>query len=763
MSNAGGNKMKPGAISGVVLAQRTRGVYTAEFDPQFGVEDIAAWGQGAVSTVQNVVQGVVSTGQNISSGVVSGVVQAASQMPVANVYVNRTPSAVQAGVRISNVPAVPKITVPTFAIPKFDLPKFDLPKITFSTPDFTKLFSVAGPATKVILPGMGNIGGAAMGFATNLFPTIGVTAKVTSGATPAPDFVGGLFTSGSDFLKGLPGLGAVRDASQLAKSAVTYAGLLNPFTAPISIASLTADYVTKNVLGGFGANGNTGVITKPVTPVTSTFDSRMAAVPQPINPDSIPGCTLGGICNPKRNTYGEDHSLAECTIHQGQYTGFVKRYKYNETFPTECLAAGEKKFYVPLGNYKQQEVIGVPTYEDNGRITWTDADTGQIIYDANQELLASGAMSIDKPNTSLVYQVWSNEAPVGVAGKDYSRTNADRFNITGFRDTNSKELEKQVNNLNKTPPAADSYLKVGFSRLGAEAYGGKVLPIDGRKLDKSWVDRSAATENIVETYTDLGQAALGAKVAPGMVTGSNLKAAAGFPAATVECGFWDIGCKVGKFLAPVQTAKVTIPGEITGAVGFAGNTALVFTEGVLGGLPSLADAAYDTTTGGIEKLRGLKKGTLTRLGSRAAFDKVFETSLKGTTGLTLDKNAYVKALGLEYKEGESWLTGAERMTTEFGQDVLTDPTSFWGGVGVARFILAAPAIGEDVGGFITGAQPEDVKYTYMLNNGEFTQVENPSTTESTVVIRATIPTDNPALVGKIAYTTEVLPVGARVE
>jgi len=768
MSNAGGSQVKPGVITGIVMERYERGVYTAEFDPQF---DLWGMATGAISQAQKITSGVISQvqsggaglvtqAQNIATGALQQVQQTVNKGN--NVYLGSTPA--RAAV------VMPTISIPKFEMPKFEMPKFDLPKISlpaFSAPKIT-LSEIFGPSLSVAGAAMGAFTKTAAAVISPISPM--KTIDLLSVAAPSPkptdlwgtvqcgvfgcdgkegvlSQIGRVATSsegplfklgGTDFMKGLPSLSDVQKGTQ--DLATTFA-FINPITAPAAIAITTANYV-KNLFTPAPA------VTKADVPVPSTFESRLAAVPKPEIPGAIVGCTANNVCDPNRNQYGEDHSLAECTIKRGDYVGYKKRYKYTETFPDDCLLSDEVKFYVPLGNYQQQEVHGIPVYTDKGRIEFYDPITGELIYDANEELLASGAMSVNKPLTSLVTQVWSNEAPVGVAGVDYNVERAKRFAITGFRDANSATLEKQVSNLNKIK---GDYTDVSFSRLGAELYNGKVLPIDGRVLDPSLVTEETdygkkngynfPVNNINKVYGDLGQPERGARVAPGMVAASNLKAASAFPGAVTngivpgECGFWDIGCKVGNWLSPAAPTA-----------GFVTNTALVITEGILGGLPSLADAAYDTTTGGIEWLRGLDEGTLKRLGSRKAFDTLFEK----TAGVTIDKNSYVKALGLEYTEGESFQTGAARVAVSFGQDVMYDPTAWVvPGVMQARFVLAAPEIGKSISDFATGAASTQSETSYMFS---------PST-EETVVVPAVLKTSDPLKVGT-TFTSETLPPGA---
>jgi hypothetical protein len=133
----------------------------------------------------------------------------------------------------------------------------------------------------------------------------------------------------------------------------------------------------------------------------------------------------------------------------------------------------------------------------------------------------------------LVYQAWSNEPSVGAAGKDYDTKQSNRFAITEFRDASSEDLESQVDVLNKTE--GGDYALVNYSRLGAELYGGKVLPLDGRVLDPKFVTEETnygkklgldfPVNNVQKLYGDLGQATFGKTIAPKIVSTINAKGA----------------------------------------------------------------------------------------------------------------------------------------------------------------------------------------------------------------------------------------------
>lgn len=760
MSNVGGNKARTGVVTGVIVAQAKVGNETAEFEPEGFFEDAV----GFVSGAQRVVTGAVSGVQQAASGAISNaisggqnavqqVVRTVQNAPGANTYLGTTP--VRPAVTVPSI-SIPKIEIPklpTIPIPTFSMPKVDIPTAKIVIPDVGKSLFDVGSAVGA------TIAGTAAGAASLLksfqvpavqVPQVDVFKAATDVFTNVTAPVTFASKIGGDLLKGLPDLSNVQKATQSLESAVKLIGMVSPITAPLVIAGSITDYAKDLLTVKPAGSVTSGATLGSGDAIGSTFDSRMALnkAQQAQRTGVINGCTVDKVCDPDRETYGEDHSLAECTIRRGTDVGFIKRYANTDSYPDACLYPYEVKFYVPLGNYKQQEMHGIPDYHANGRIEFIDPVDGEIIFDANQELLASGAMSISKPETSLVYQVWSPEPAVGVAGKDYNLANANRFNITEFRDADSAELEKQVNNLNKQAPAADSYLSVAFSRLGAEAYNGKVLPLDGRKLDPSFTEVVPAELNIEEIYTDLGQQEMGAKVAPGMVTASNLKADAGVKGLVTgsveseDCGFWDIGCKIGKIVSPtVKTAAKSS--------GVAGQVTLLAAEGVIGGIPSLADLAYNVTTGALEKVRGLDEGTLVRADSRAAWDTMFGKATMSTLGVDVDEKAITNALGLKYTEGESFETGATRSAVGLAEDALYDPASwFVPGVMEASLLLSAPEIGKGIGAAVSGVPAKETKYQYMFNKAGTTPVTGVETGETTRVIERTVYTTNPVLIGR---------------
>jgi len=607
--------------------------------------------------------------------------------------------------------------------------------------------------------------------------------------------------TGSDFLKTLPDLGNVQKATQSLVTSVATLGAINPITAPIAITAGLGGYI-KNILSPQTENITSPTV-EPEIKDTGILQ-RQAALPVP---GEIPAGGLPeGVYDPYRNQYGEDHSLAECTIKTGDYVGFVKRYKYTESYPNACLAADEVKFYTPLGNYKQQEIVGVPEVEADGRITIKDRLTGMVIEDVNQELITSGAFSVGKPKTSLVYQVWATTPATPVGGAtDYDHKQANRFNIEEFRDEYSDELESEVDKMNKTKGA--DYTSVNFSRLGAELYGGKVLPIDGRVLNPSLFTQETdygkkigldfPANNAQKVYGDIGQAKIGTDMAQKVVAAANAKgslSAISEKATTdistsmgkitngfvlkpeTKCNDWDILCGIGKTLDTVNPNSICAKDSTNPMCqGFRAveNTALQIVEGIPGAIPSIADIAYDTTTGAIEKVRGLEEGSLKRLGARQSWDNLFEKTTADTLGISIDKQYYTKALGLDKQTADEGVgTIVARAGVELFEDVLSHPVEYFTpGIIEAEMIMSAPAIGEGLAEAITGNAKEEVKYSYMIENGDIVQYEDVSTipvgkpvtvgekagSEGNTVIDVIIYTDDPTLAGKTVISESPIP------
>jgi hypothetical protein len=180
----------------------------------------------------------------------------------------------------------------------------------------------------------------------------------------------------------------------------------------------------------------------------------------------------------------------------------------------------------------------------------------------------------------------------------------------------------------------------------------------------------------------------------------------------------------------------------------------------------LADLAYDTTTGAIEKARGLDEGTLKRLGSRTAWDNLFETTTENVIGFDLDKQYYTKALGLDKQTAEGDLVGVgAKLGVGLFEDFLSHPVEWLSPeIMAGELILQAPSIGEGISNVVTGTQKQEVKYSYMIQDGELVQVEEvpaetPAAEPSVSYEKVRVYTDDPAKVGQTYYAT-TRPVGA---
>ena len=837
------------------------GVKTADFEPEAIWDDaykavtgaagevvkaVTSGAGGAISNVTRTVTGVTSNTVKIAQGVISGAGSVAKQ--------------VQATIPKVSI-SVPKIEVPKISLPTISVPKIEAPKISLPVFDVGKGIS-----------DLGKIGAGAIGTATIIapitlsmvsdfkIPTIGVTgaANVKSGGLSIPDTsdllanikcgvfgcegqegaleqlaktgqaalnvlnlpstvvkgVAGVgMSAGGDLLKGLPDLSSVQKATQsLATTALTV-GLSNPLTAPATIAVGLGTYAS-SLFGGKSAEDK--AISEAVAKanekvstigLTTGLEERIVSKPLPgpmestseyFRPDDV-------------FHYGEDRTdVATCTVRRGTYLGFVKKYKYSETLPNECVPEGAVKYYTSLGNYKQKEMVGVPKYADSGRIEMYDPDTGVLIQEINEEEIASGSVSINEPETSLVYQGWATEPSVGNMNIG-QKAQANRFAITGFRDEDSERLEAQVDTLNATE--GGDYLMVDFSRLGAELYGGKVSPIDGRVLNPDLVTQETdygkkigldfPVNNVEKLYGDLGEAALGKVVSQKIVDHSNEKGAISAlsekavkgtsvaNAGTVtngfviknktECSKGDIFCDIGKKLDVINPNSICAENSTNiMCQGLRGveNTALQITEGVFGAVPSLADIAYDTTTGAIEKMRGLDEGTLARLGARSKWDGLFEKTAADVVGVSLDKEYFSKSLGLDKVEVGVNLPTAAKLGVGLFEDFLSHPVEWLTpGIIEAELIMQAPSLGETIAGAVTGKPKAPVKYSYLIDQdtGEFTEIVEEvvvkdmtapgayrgETTDASgnTVIEVIIYTDDQSLDGKVVYS-ETPPIAA---
>jgi hypothetical protein len=384
------------------------------------------------------------------------------------------------------------------------------------------------------------------------------------------------------------------------------------------------------------------------------------------------------------------------------------------------------------------------------------------------------------------------------------KAQANRFAITGFRDENSDRLEAQVDALNATEDG--DYLMVDFSRLGAELYGGKVSPIDGRVLNPDLVTQETdygkkigldfPVNNVEKLYGDLGEAALGKVVSQKIVDHSNEKGAIsslsekavkgmgvtnvgtvtnGFVTRNkTECSKGDIFCDIGKKLDVINPNSICAENSTNiMCQGLRGveNTALQVTEGVIGAVPSLADIAYDTTTGAIEKLRGLDEGTLARLGARSKWDNMFEKTAADVVGVSLDKEYFTKSLGLDKVETGVNLPTAAKLSVGLFEDFLSHPVEWLTpGVIEAELILQAPSLGETIAGAVTGTPKASVKYSYLINpdTGDLTEIAEEAAVkdmsapgsyrgettdaEGNTVIEVVVYTNDRSLDGKVVYS-----------
>lgn len=878
MSNAGGSRVKPGAITGkVFLNGQVPGPEAAVFEPEAGMDFGAVGGfiTGVVSSIAHGAGGtigkVVSDAGRVAQGAITG---GSSLVKSVTQQATRT---VQAAVpKIS----VPKVEVPKIEIPKIEMPKISVPKIAMPTVSIPKIEIPKVDVSKSLVATGAGLGAALTGAVALPGVVSAITApKVTTGATPgvslpSVDVFGGLKCgifgcngqegalqkigdagksaanlldkglldtitagalkttgnllgegkTGSDFLKSLPSLEDVQKATQSLAQTVKLA-VASPVIAPIAASIAATDYV-KNIL----SPKNEDITSPTKEPVLDTLEKRQAVLPKPgevVDSSTLPE----GVADPSHVwEYGESHTdVATCTIRRGNYIGFVRKYGYNETYPDECIPEGAVKYYTSLGSYKQKEMIGIPKYNADGSISMYDPGTNTLEETLGINELASGTVSVGKPETSLVYQNWATTPAVPMGGVSYDTKAANRFNISEFRDQYSDDLEQEVAKMNATKGA--DYASVNYSRVGAELYGGKVLPLDGRVLDPSLFTQETdfgkkigldfPLNNIEKVYGDLGQGALGEQVAPKAIQAMNAKGASVSPAAgaepglggffseiatgisnlfggktsavkevpkgsitapvekavaspnietgtitggfvkkaEVQCSEGDIICGVGKTLDaanPNNICSKDATNPLCAGFGAVENAAIQLAGGIGGAVPSLADLGYDTTTGAIEKLRGLDEGSLKRLGARTAWDNLFESGAQDLTGFKTDQRYYTKALGLD-KQGEDEGLGTIGAKVGVGlfEDFLSHPVEWVvPEIMTAELVAGAPEMGEAVAGAVTGQQKTPVEYSTLLGTEK---VSTGTGAPGTEIIDRIIYTDNPALDGKQIVTTSSVP------
>lgn len=846
MSNAGGSRIRGGAVTGTVIGQIPMGRQTdfddVDFESEAIWDDAIKAATGVVKTVVGAGTGAISSATRTAGGIATTAVKSVSGAVSGGASVAK---AVQKeAVKIATT--MPKIEVPKISVPKIEVPKIDIPKISVSVPKVEVPKVDVSGVTKAVA-GVAALTAGGLGVATIAMPEamnsalksinvpiLSVTAPITGTPkiTDTKDLVEGIkcgifgcgdqqgalesvkqageaalnvlnlpgtivkgvtgvaAKAGSDVLKDLPDLTQIQKATQSLGTTAFIVGISNPLTAPATIVLGIGNYAQTLLGGKAGSDSKTDAAIKAavdkanaeieVPELTTGLEERevMKPLPGPMYSTDVyfrPG---------EEFQYGEDRTdVATCTVRRGEYIGFVKKYKYTESLPNECVPEGAVKYYTSLGNYKQKEMVGIPQYTEDGRIDMYDPDTGVLIQEINQEELASGTVSINKPETSLVYQSWATEPAVGA---DYDKEEANRYAITEFRDANSDDLEAQVDKLNATEDG--DYLMVDYSRLGAELYGGKVLPIDGRVLDPSLVTQETdygkkigldyPVNNVKKVYGDLGQSALGEVMAPKIVAASNAKGALSSlsekatkgPTVAVgtitngfvqkpktECAEGDIICGIGKTLNVINPNAICADNSTNiMCQGLRGveNTVLQVAEGVGGAVPSIADIAYDTTTGAVEKLRGLDEGSLKRLGMRQSWDNMFEKATVDVVGIDLDKQYFTKSLGLDkVKQGD--LGGALAAgSVGIFEDFLSHPVEWLTpGVIEAEFVLQAPSIGESVASLVTGTPRAEVKYSYVINNetGELEEVVEETVPQESVV-DVVVYTNDPAMDGKVVYS-----------
>jgi hypothetical protein len=135
-------------------------------------------------------------------------------------------------------------------------------------------------------------------------------------------------------------------------------------------------------------------------------------------------------------------------------------------------------------------------------------------------------------------------------------------------------------------------------------------------------------------------------------------------------------------------------------------------------------------------------------------------------GFDLDKQYYTKALGLDKQTVEGDIVGVgAKLGVGLFEDFLSHPVEWVSPeIMAGELILQAPSIGEGISSVVTGTQKQEVKYSYMIQDGEFVQVEEvaaetPSAEPSVSYEKVRVYTDDPAKVGQKYYST-TRPVGA---
>jgi hypothetical protein len=152
---------------------------------------------------------------------------------------------------------------------------------------------------------------------------------------------------------------------------------------------------------------------------------------------------------------------------------------------------------------------------------------------------------------------------------------------------------------------------------------------------------------------------------------------------------------------------------------------------------------------------------------------LFEKTTADTLGISIDKQYYTKALGLDKQTADEGVgTIVARAGVGLFEDVLSHPVEwFTPGIIEAEMIMSAPAIGEGLAEAITGNAKEEVKYSYMIENGDIVQYEDVSTipvgkpvtvgekagSEGNTVIDVIIYTDDPTLAGKTVISESPIP------